>query len=155
VLKSYLLNYLHCKELGLQDHRERLAPDSQQSRRRAGNSFSGPAPKSAEQIIRDVPDGLYVTGSSASAVNWSPETSLAAPPAYGSGMEAGISRGRNHRRGKLEGYAEHIARSQHLEWRSSVACPTLRIEGMTVAGVSQPTTASTRRTLRDEYSQFS
>src|SRR5947209_15766120 len=61
VLKSYLLNTYTAKKLG-------LGTTGNASRGLAGNPgvgggnfFLQPGPKSAEQIIRDVPDGLYVT----------------------------------------------------------------------------------------------
>ena len=61
VLKSYLLNTYTAKKLGLET-------TGNASRGLAGNpgvgaeiSSCSPDARSAEQIIRDIPDGLYVT----------------------------------------------------------------------------------------------
>src|SRR4029077_20905785 len=136
VLKSYLLNTYTAKKLG-------LATTGNASRGLAGNPgvgggnfFLQPGAKSAEQIIREISDGLYVTEFLGFGVNlvtgdfsrgatglWIKNGELAFP-----GNEITVA-------ANLKEMLNNIAEiGSDLEWRSSVACPTLRIEGMTVAG---------------------
>jgi PmbA protein len=136
VLKSYLLNTYTAKKLGLQTTGNASRGLAGNPGVGGGNFFLQPGAKSAEQIIRDVPDGLFVTEFLGFGVNlvtgdfsrgatglWIKNGELAFPV-----EEITVA-------GNLKDMLNNIAEiGSDLEWRSSVACPTLRIEGMTVAG---------------------
>src|SRR5256886_5552084 len=136
VLKSYLLNTYTAKKLG-------LATTGNASRGLAGNPgvgggnfFLQPGAKSAEQIIRDIPDGLYVTEFLGFGVNLvTGDFSRGATGLWIKNGELTFPVEEITVAGNLKDMLTNIAEiGSDLEWRSSVACPTLRIEGMTVAG---------------------
>jgi PmbA protein len=136
VLKSYLLNTYAAKKLG-------LATTGNASRGLAGNPgigsgnfFLQPAAKTPEQIIADVKDGLYVTEFLGFGVNlvtgdfsrgagglWIVNGELTYPV-----EEITVA-------GNLKDMLRNISEiGNDLEFRGAVACPTIRIDGMTVAG---------------------
>ncbi|MBI2677990.1 MAG: TldD/PmbA family protein [Candidatus Koribacter versatilis] len=136
VLKSYLLNTYTARKLG-------LATTGNASRGLAGtpgigvgNFFLEAGDKTAEAIIREVPDGLYVTEFLGFGVNL---------------VTGDFSRGASGlwiRNGELAFPVEEItvagnlrdmfrnitAIGSDLEFRGAVAAPTIRIDGLTVAG---------------------
>jgi PmbA protein len=135
-LKSYLLNSYTAKKLS-------LATTGNASRGLAGtpgigngNFFLQPGEKSPEQIIAGVKQGLMVTEFLGFGVNmvtgdfsrgasgiWIENGELAYPV-----EEITVA-------GNLGQMFSNLAEiGSDLIWRGSVACPTLRIEGMTIAG---------------------
>jgi PmbA protein len=136
VLKSYLLNTYAARKLG-------LATTGNASRGLAGNPgigsgnfFLEPGAKTAQQLIADVKDGLYVTEFLGFGVNlvtgdfsrgagglWIVNGELTYPV-----EEITVA-------GNLKEMLRNISEiGNDLEFRGSVACPTIRIDGMTVAG---------------------
>jgi PmbA protein len=135
-LKSYLLNTYAAKKLG-------LATTGNASRGLAGtpgigngNFFVQPGTKSQEEIIAGVQQGLLVTEFLGFGVNmvtgdfsrgasgiWIENGELAYPV-----EEITVA-------GNLGEMFSNLAEiGSDLIWRGSLACPTLRIEGMTIAG---------------------
>jgi len=135
-LKSYLLNTYTAKKLG-------LTTTGNASRGLAGtpgigngNFYLQPGDKSQEEIIKGVKQGLLVTEFLGFGVNlvtgdfsrgasgmWIENGELAFPV-----EEITVA-------GNLgEMFCNLAEIGNDLIWRGSVACPTLRIEGMTVAG---------------------
>ncbi len=136
VLKSYLLNTYAARKLG-------LATTGNASRGLAGtpgigsgNFFLEPGAKTPQQLIADVKDGLYVTEFLGFGVNlvtgdfsrgagglWIVNGELTYPV-----EEITVA-------GNLKEMLRNISEiGNDLEFRGSVACPTIRIDGMTVAG---------------------
>jgi PmbA protein len=136
VLKSYLLNTYAARKLG-------LATTGNASRGLAGNPgigsgnfFLEPGTKTPQQLIADVKDGLYVTEFLGFGVNlvtgdfsrgagglWIVNGELTYPV-----EEITVA-------GNLKEMLRNISEiGSDLEFRGSVACPTIRIDGMTVAG---------------------
>jgi PmbA protein len=136
VLKSYLLNTYAARKLG-------LATTGNASRGLAGtpgigsgNFFLEPGAKTPQQLIADVRDGLYVTEFLGFGVNlvtgdfsrgagglWIVNGELTYPV-----EEITVA-------GNLKEMLRNISEiGNDLEFRGSIACPTIRIDGMTVAG---------------------
>ena len=136
ILKSYLLNTYTAKKLG-------LGTTANASRGLAGtpgigpgNYFLEPGTKTPKQIISDVKDGLYVTeflGHGANLVTgdysrgasgmWIVNGELAYPV-----EEITVA-------GNLKDMFRNISEiGADLEFRGSVASPTIRIDGLTVGG---------------------
>jgi len=136
VLKSYLLNTYTAKKLGLET-------TANASRGLAGTPGIGPGnyfllagTKTPEQIIGDIKDGLYVTEFLGMGVNlvtgdysrgasglWIVNGELAYPV-----EEITVA-------GNLKDIFNNISEiGSDLEFRGSVACPTIRIDGLTVGG---------------------
>ena len=135
-LKSYLMNTYTAKKLG-------LATTGNASRGLAGtpgigngNFYLQPGEKSQEEIIKGVKQGLLVTEFLGFGVNlvtgdfsrgasgmWIENGELAYPV-----EEITVA-------GNLGEMFSNLAEiGNDLIWRGAVACPTLRIEGMTIAG---------------------
>ncbi len=136
VLKSYMLNTYTAKKL-------KLATTGNASRGLAGtpgigngNFFLQPGTKTPEQIIGDIKEGLLVTEFLGFGVNlvtgdfsrgasgiWIQDGQLTFPV-----EEITVA-------GNLRDMWNNVSEiGSDLEWRGSIACPTLRIDGMTVAG---------------------
>jgi PmbA protein len=136
VLASYLLNTYTAKKLG-------LATTANAARGLAGtpgigpgNYFLQPGAKTPQQLISEIKDGLYVTeflGSGANLVTgdysrgasgmWIQNGELAFPV-----EEITVA-------GNLKELFFNISEiANDLEFRGSVACPTIRIDGLTVGG---------------------
>jgi PmbA protein len=137
ILKSYVTNTYTARKLGL------TSSTGNASRSLAGNPgigagnfFLQPGKLTPEQIIADVPNGLYVTETMGFGVNlvtgdysqgaaglWIENGELAYPV-----EEITIA-------GNLkEMYKNISAIGNDLVFRTATAAPTLRIEGMTIAG---------------------
>ena len=135
-LKSYLLNTYTAKKL-------KLATTGNASRGLAGtpgigvgNFFLEAGTRAPKQMIADVPDGLYVTEFLGFGVNlvtgdfsrgasglWISKGELAHPV-----EEITVA-------GNLKDMLFNISEiGNDLEFRGAVACPTIRIDGLTVAG---------------------
>jgi PmbA protein len=136
VLKSYLLNTYTAKKLGLQTTGNASRGLAGNPGVGGGNFFLQPGSNSAEQIIRDVSDGLYVTEFLGFGVNLvTGDFSRGATGLWIKNGELTFPVEEITVAGNLKDMLNNIAEiGSDLEWRSSVASPTLRIEGMTVAG---------------------
>jgi len=138
VLASYLLNTYTAKKLG-------LATTANAARGLAGtpgigpgNYFLQPGAKTPQQLISEIKDGLYVTeflGQGANLVTgdysrgasgmWIQNGELAFPV-----EEITVA-------GNLKEIFSNISEiASDLEFRGSVACPTIRIDGLIVGGHS-------------------
>lgn len=136
VLKSYLLNTYTAKKLGLETTANASRGLAGTPGIGPGNYFLQPGTKTPEQIIGDIKDGLYVTeflGHGANLVTgdysrgasgmWIVNGELAFPV-----EEITVA-------GNLKDIFCNISEiGSDLEFRGSVASPTIRIDGLTVGG---------------------
>ncbi len=135
-LKSYLLNTYTAKKL-------KLATTGNASRGLAGtpgigvgNFFLEPGQRTREQLIGDVKEGLYVTELMGFGVNLvTGDFSRGASGLWISGGQLTYPVEEITVAGNLKNMLFNISEiANDLEFRGSVACPTLRIDGLTVAG---------------------
>jgi PmbA protein len=136
VLKSYLLNTYTARKLGLKTTGNAARGLAGNPGISSGNFFLEPGGRTREQIIGDVPDGLYVTEFLGFGVNlvtgdfsrgasglWIRNGELAYPV-----EEITVA-------GNLKDMLCNVAEiGNDLEFRGSMASPTIRIDGLTVAG---------------------
>jgi PmbA protein len=136
VLKSYMLNTYTAKKLGLQTTGNASRGLAGTPGIGNGNFFLQPGAKTPEQIIGDIKEGLLVTEFLGFGVNlvtgdfsrgasgmWIHNGELAFPV-----EEITVA-------GNLKDMWNNVAEiGNDLEWRGAVACPNLRIEGLTIAG---------------------
>ena len=136
VLKSYLLNTYTAKKLG-------LATTGNASRGLAGtpgigpgNFFLRPGTKSAQEIIADIKEGLFVTEFLGFGVNLvTGDFSRGASGLWIQNGELTFPVEEITVAGNLKDMFFNISEiGNDLEFRGSIASPTLRIDGMTVAG---------------------
>jgi PmbA protein len=136
VLKSYMLNTYTAKKLG-------LTTTGNASRGLAGtpgigngNFFLKPGSKTPEQIIGDIKEGLLVTEFLGFGVNLvTGDFSRGASGMWIHNGELTFPVEEITVAGNLKDMWNNVAEiGNDLEWRGAVACPTLRIEGMTIAG---------------------
>lgn len=136
VLKSYLLNCYTARKLGLKTTGNAARGLAGNPGISSGNFFLQPGTRTPEQMLRDVPDGLYLTEFLGFGVNL---------------VTGDFSRGASGqwiRNGELAYPVEEITVAGNLkdmlcniseigsdlEFRGAVASPTIRIDGLTVAG---------------------
>jgi PmbA protein len=136
ILKSYLLNTYTAKKLGLETTANASRGLAGTPGIGPGNYFLDPGTKAPKQIIADIKDGLYVTeflGHGANLVTgdysrgasgmWIVNGELAYPV-----EEITVA-------GNLKDMFNNISEiGSDLEFRGSVASPTIRIDGLTVGG---------------------
>ncbi|MFY9560719.1 MAG: TldD/PmbA family protein [Terriglobales bacterium] len=136
VLKSYLLNTYTAKKLGLETTANAARGLAGTPGIGPGNYFLQPGTKTPQQIIGDIKDGLYVTEFLGMGVNlvtgdysrgasglWIVNGELAYPV-----EEITVA-------GNLKDIFNNITEiGSDLEFRGSVASPTIRIDGLTVGG---------------------
>ncbi|MGC1783518.1 MAG: TldD/PmbA family protein [Acidobacteriaceae bacterium] len=136
VLTSYLLNTYTARKLGLKSTGNASRGLAGSPGIGPGNFYLEPGEKTPEEIIAGVPSGLYVTDLIGHGVNivtgdyshgasglWIENGELAYPV-----EEITVA-------GNLKDMLHNIsAIGNDLIFRSAVACPTLCIEGMTIAG---------------------
>ncbi len=136
ILRSYLLNTYTGRKLGLQTTGNASRGLAGTPGIGAGNFFMEKGERSQAQILASIKDGLYVTEFLGFGVNlvtgdfsrgasgvWIRNGELAFPV-----EEVTVA-------GNLKDMLNSISEiGNDLEFRGSVACPTLRIDGMTVAG---------------------
>src|SRR5580693_3086501 len=136
ILKSYLLNTYPAKKLGLQTTAKAARGLAGTPGIGPGNYFLQPGTKTPKQIISEIKDGLYVTeflGHGANLVTgdysrgasgmWIVNGELAFPV-----EEITVA-------GNLKDMFCNISEiGSDLEFRGSVASPTIRIDGLTVGG---------------------
>ncbi len=136
VLKSYLLNTYTAKKLGLATTGNAARGLAGTPGIGAGNFFMQPGSQSPQEIIAAIPEGLYVTELMGFGVNMvTGDYSRGAGGLWISGGELVFPVEEITIAGNLKDMLRNItAIGSDLEFRGSVACPTIRIDGMTVAG---------------------
>ena len=136
VLKSYLLNTYTAKKLGLQTTANASRGLAGTPGIGAGNYFLQPGTKTPQEIIAGIPSGLYVTeflGHGANLVTG--DYSRGASGLWISGGELSYPVEEITVAGNLKEMFFNITEiGNDLEFRGSMACPTIRIDGLTVGG---------------------
>jgi PmbA protein len=135
-LRSYLLNTYTARKLGLKTTGSAARGITGNPGISSGNFYLQPGAKSPQEIIAGVKEGLYVIDFLGSAVNLvTGDFSRGAAGLWIAGGELAYPVEEITVAGNLAEMFRNIAEiGNDLEFRSSTACPTLRIEGMTVAG---------------------
>ncbi len=136
VLRNYLLNTYTARKLGMKSTHNASRGLAGAPGIGCGNLYLEPGTLTAEQIIADVPAGLYVTGLIGFGVNT--VTGDYSRGATGLWIENGVLTHAVEEvtiAGNLAEMLRNVtAIGNDLEFRGSVASPTLRIDGMTIAG---------------------
>ena len=136
VLRNYLLNTYTARKLGMKSTHNASRGLAGAPGIGCGNLYLEPGMLTAEQIIADVPAGLYVTGLIGFGVNT--VTGDYSRGASGLWIENGVLTHAVEEvtiAGNLTEMLRNVtAIGNDLEFRGSVAAPTLRIDGMTIAG---------------------
>jgi PmbA protein len=136
VLKSYLLNTYTAKKLGLQSTANASRGLAGTPGIGPGNYFLQPGPKSPKDLIGGIKEGLYVTEFLGQGVNLvTGDYSRGASGLWISHGELGYPVEEITVAGNLKQLFFDISEvANDLEFRGSVACPTIRIDGLTVGG---------------------
>jgi PmbA protein len=136
VLKSYLLNTYTAKKLRLQTTANASRGLAGTPGIGPGNYFLQPGTKTPQQIISEIKDGLYVTeflGHGANLVTG--DYSRGASGLWISGGELTFPVEEITVAGNLKEMFCNISEiGNDLEFRGAMACPTIRIDGLTVGG---------------------
>jgi PmbA protein len=136
VLKSYLLNTYTAKKLGLQTTGNASRGLAGTPGIGPGNYFLQPGPKTPRELIAGIKEGLYVTeflGHGANLVTG--DYSRGASGLWISGGELTYPVEEITVAGNLKEMFFNISEiASDLEFRGSVASPTIRIDGLTVGG---------------------
>src|SRR5215475_4640388 len=136
VLKSYLLNTYTAKKLGLQTTGNASRGLAGTPGIGPGNYFLQPGPKSPKDVIGGIKEGLYVTeflGHGANLVTG--DYSRGASGLWISNGELGYPVEEITVAGNLKELFFNISEiANDLEFRGSVASPTIRVDGLTVGG---------------------
>jgi PmbA protein len=136
VLKSYLMNTYTAKKLGLKTTANASRGLAGTPGIGPGNYFLQPGSKTPKEIIAEIPEGLYVTeflGHGANLVTG--DYSRGASGLWISGGELAYPVEEITVAGNLKGIFFNISEvGNDLEFRGAVACPTIRIDGLTVGG---------------------
>lgn len=136
VLKSYLLNTYTAKKLGLQTTANASRGLAGTPGIGPGNYFLQPGSKTPKEIIGEIREGLYVTEFLGHGVNLvTGDYSRGASGLWISGGELSYPVEEITVAGNLKEMFFNIAEiGNDLEFRGAMACPTIRIEGLTVGG---------------------
>ncbi len=136
VLKSYLLNTYTARKLGLQTTGNASRGLAGNPSIGVGNFFLQPGARKPEEIIGGVREGLYVTELLGFGVNLvTGDFSRGASGLWISNGELGYPVEEITIAGNLKDMLLNIGEiGSDLEFRGAVAAPTLRLEGLTVAG---------------------
>jgi PmbA protein len=136
VLKSYLLNTYTARKLNMKTTGNASRGLAGNPGIGAGNFFLQPGTKTPEQIIRDVKQGLYVTEFLGFGVNMTTgDYSRGASGLWIENGELAYPVEEITVAGNLKEMFKNIVEiGNDLVFRSSVASPTIRIDGLTVAG---------------------
>jgi PmbA protein len=136
VLKSYLLNTYTARKLGLKTTGNASRGLAGNPGIGVGNFFLQPGARKPEAIIGDVKEGLYVTEFMGFGVNLvTGDFSRGASGLWISGGELTYPVEEITVAGNLRDMLMNVSEiGNDLEFRGSVAAPTLRIDGLTVAG---------------------
>jgi len=136
VLRNYLLNTYTARKLGMKSTHNASRGLAGTPGIGCGNLYIEPGKLTPEQIIADVPAGLYVTGLMGFGVNV--VTGDYSRGATGLWIENGVLTHAVEEvtiAGNLAEMLRNVtAIGNDLEFRGAVASPTLRIDGMTIAG---------------------
>jgi PmbA protein len=136
VLKSYLLNTYTAKKLGLRTTANASRGLAGTPGIGPGNYFLQPGTKTPQEIISAIPDGLYVTeflGHGANLVTG--DYSRGASGMWISGGELAYPVEEITVAGNLKDMFFNITEiANDLEFRGSMACSTIRLDGLTVGG---------------------
>jgi PmbA protein len=136
VLKSYVLNTYTAKKLGLQTTANASRGLAGTPGIGPGNYFLQPGARTPQQLIGDVKEGLYVTEFLGMGVNLvTGDYSRGASGIWISGGELTYPVEEITVAGNLKDMFLNISEiANDLEFRGSVASPTIRIDGLTVGG---------------------
>jgi PmbA protein len=136
VLASYLLNTYTAKKLGLQTTANASRGLAGTPGIGPGNYFLQPGPKTPQELIADVRQGLYVTEFLGMGVNLvTGDYSRGASGLWISGGELTYPVEEITVAGNLKDMFLNISEiANDLEFRGAVASPTIRIDGLTVGG---------------------
>jgi len=136
VLTSYLLNTYTAKKLGLQTTANASRGLAGTPGIGPGNYFLQPGPRTPQQLIADVKEGLYVTEFLGMGVNLvTGDYSRGASGLWISGGELTYPVEEITVAGNLKNMFLNISEiASDLEFRGAVASPTFRIDGLTVGG---------------------
>jgi PmbA protein len=136
VLKSYLLNTYTAKKLGLQTTANASRGLAGTPGIGPGNYFLQPGQKSAKELIANIKEGLYVTEFLGQGVNLvTGDYSRGASGLWISNGELGYPVEEITVAGNLKDLFFNISEiASDLEFRGSVAAPTIRVDGLTVGG---------------------
>jgi PmbA protein len=136
VLKSYLLNTYTAKKLGLQTTGNAARGLAGNPGIGYGNFFLQKGTRAPQEIIADVEQGLYIIDLIGFGVNLvTGDFSRGATGIWIENGELTFPVEEVTVAGNLKQMLNNISEiGTDLEFRHAVACPTLRIEGMTIAG---------------------
>ncbi len=136
VLKSYLLNAYTAKKLGLQTTANASRGLAGTPGIGPGNYFLQPGTRTPKEIIAAIPEGLYVTEFLGHGVNLvTGDYSRGASGLWISAGELAYPVEEITVAGNLKEIFFNISEiGNDLEFRGAVACPTIRIDGLTVGG---------------------
>ena len=136
VLKSYVLNTYTAKKLGLQTTGNASRGLAGTPGIGPGNYFLRPGARTPQQLIGEVKEGLYVTEFLGMGVNLvTGDYSRGASGLWISGGELTYPVEEITVAGNLKDMFLNISEiANDLEFRGSVASPTIRIDGLTVGG---------------------
>lgn len=136
VLKSYLLNTYTAKKLGLQTTANASRGLAGTPGIGPGNYFLQPGQKSAKELIANIKEGLYVTEFLGQGVNLvTGDYSRGASGLWISNGELGYPVEEITVAGNLKDLFFNISEiASDLEFRGSVAAPTIRVDDLTVGG---------------------
>jgi PmbA protein len=136
VLKSYFLNTYTARKLGLQTTANASRGLAGTPGIGPGNYFLQPGAKTPQQIIGEIKDGLYITEFLGQGVNLvTGDYSRGASGLWISGGELTFPVEEITVAGNLKDIFFNISEvGNDLEFRGSTACPTIRIDGLTVGG---------------------
>jgi len=136
VLKSYLLNSYTARKLGLQTTANASRALAGTPSISPGNYFLQAGSKTPQAIISEIKQGLYVTEFLGHGVNLvTGDYSRGASGLWISGGELSYPVEEITVAGNLKDIFFNISDSANdLEFLGSVACPTIRIDGLTVGG---------------------
>jgi PmbA protein len=136
VLRSYLLNTYTARKLGLQTTGNASRGLAGTPGIGPGNYFLQPGTKTPKEIIAAIPQGLYVTEFLGHGVNLvTGDYSRGASGLWISGGELAYPVEEITVAGNLKEIFFNIFEiGNDLEFRGAIACPTVRIDGLTVGG---------------------
>jgi PmbA protein len=136
VLKSYLLNSYTARKLGLETTGNAARGLAGTPGIGPGNYFLQAGTKTPAEIIAGIPNGLYVTEFLGHGVNLvTGDYSRGASGLWISGGELAYPVEEITVGGNLKEMFFHISEiGNDLEFRGSMAAPTIRVDGLTVAG---------------------
>jgi PmbA protein len=136
MLKSYLLNTYTAKKLGLETTANASRGLAGTPGIGPGNYFLQPGSKTPKELIAGIKEGLYVTEFLGHGVNLvTGDYSRGASGLWISGGELAYPVEEITVAGNLKDVFLNISEiANDLEFRGSVACPTTRVDGLTVGG---------------------